>query len=98
MKNKIPILSIIIIFSIAVVGFTMLSGKQTVQNKSRKFIPQDVTKERYAENFSSIKMVNEKGQPLIFQNDTLFFQIMSLQNQGKIQYSIIPKEQYFELY
>lgn len=42
-----------------------------------------------------IKMVNEKGQPLIFQNDTLFFSIMSLQNQDKIQYSIIPKEEYF---
>ena len=63
------------------------------ENKPQKFIPQDVTEERYAENFSSIKMVNEKGQPLIFQNDTLFFQIMSLQD--KIQYSIIPKEEYF---
>ncbi|HVZ62055.1 MAG TPA: hypothetical protein VG896_00030 [Candidatus Nitrosotalea sp.] len=99
MKNKIAMLVIVsVILLITVVGFTMLSGKQTVQNKPQKFIPQNVTEERHAENFSSIKMVNEKGQPLIFQNDTLFFQIMSLQNQDKIEYSIIPKDEYFGLY
>lgn len=89
----VPIILLAIVF-----GLTIQSQNQVIPNKPQKFVPQDVTEERYAENYSSIKVVNEKGQPLIFQNDTLFFQIMSLQNKGEMQYNIIPKEEYFGLY
>lgn len=56
LKNKIAILVIIsVILLTIVVGFTMLSRKQTVQNKPQKFIPQDVTEERYAKSFIQLK-------------------------------------------
>ena len=71
-----PIIILVIFF-----GFRISTQKQTVlNNESQKIIPQNITEEIYTENYSSIKIVNEKGQPIIFQNDTLFFQILTLQH------------------
>ena len=100
LKNKI-VMSVILstIIVVIVLGFVMSSQKQTeYENKSQKFISQNITKEISTENYSSIKIVNEKGQPLVFQNDTLFFQILTVQNHNDIQYSILPKSEYFGLY
>ena len=88
---------------VVVIGIVFAFGlpiqKQDQQNmQPQNFILQNVTEETSAENYSSILLENEKGQALIFQNDTLYFQLMSMQISGSTHYSILPKKEYFDLY
>ena len=73
-----------------VFGFWLSVHKQTQSNiQTQKFSLQNVTNEINIENYSSVRVVNEKWQWVIFQNDTIFFKnhICSYCRQSSIRHA-----------
>ncbi len=100
MNRKVIGIAITCVITITIVlAFGLPVQKQVQSNiQSQKFIRQNVTNEIGIENYSSIRVANERGQPLIFQNDTLFFKIISMRIADRDQFSILPNQEYFDLY